>query len=278
MPEVRITDQTIISIDDMEFYDLVDRALLARVNQLTTYNLAQDQTTIFYQGKQGVNIDAIDQTKNITVTATNGFFDLGVLSLQTGKDVEIYDGATKFMQAPQLDQITTADGTTAITTQTAFGTAGAEIEYVYKLNGSGIVGATKYTQAATADATHFSYDPETKTITLPTGVFTANELIIAQYKYKAYGTAVSSDTQHFSKYANVIVNFSTRDICTKAITHSQVEIYNGKISGSFSMAAGDNPTVHNIEITAMPNICFSATQNLFEYRLVNPYIEEPAAP
>jgi hypothetical protein len=210
--EVKITDQIIKSVDRMTFYNLVTSEIMATVNQLSSINLNQTQDVVWYVGKNGVRLDGIDTNKNLEVTGTNGFIDLGVLSLQTGNDVQIYDGTTTFMESPYVDELVTADGLVATTALEAYSaTTGAEIAYVYKPVGSGILGALKFTQAATADATHFAYDPATKEITLPTGVFSAGESLVAQYNYKAVGTSISSDTQHFSKTAKVVIDLTTED-------------------------------------------------------------------
>ena len=175
-------------------------------------------------------------TKNVEVNFTNGYIDLGVMSLQTGSSVTIYDGVTTFMEAPYIDEIVTTDGISAITTYEAYSVPPfPEIAYIYKLNGSNITGSEKFEQAAVADATHFAYDPATKIIDLPTGVFDPNELLIAQYVYKAFGQRIVSDVEHFSLNAKVVVDLTTEDICTSQITHSQYIFPKARVDGNFEV-------------------------------------------
>ena len=270
--ELRITDQIIRSVDRMTLYDLVDDSIMATVNQLNNVNLEQSQDTTWYTGKQGVRLAGFDTNKNVELTAQNGFIDLATMATQTGSDIQTFDGTNTFMEAPYIDEIVTADGLTVATSKTAFSTTpGAEIAFIYKIHGSGIAGATRFTQAPVATATNFAYDPATNIITLPLGVFGANEVVIAQYNYRAFGTSISSDTQHFSKSARVVVDLTTQDICTDALTHSQIILPKAKIDGNFSIAVGDAPAVHNISVASTPSVCFGADRNLFTYQLVHYY-------
>lgn len=273
MPTLKITDQIIKSVDRYSFYDLTDESLMATVNQLSNVTLNQSQDTVWYEGKNKIKLAGLDTNKGLEVDATNGFIDSATMALQTGQDVVVYDGIEKFIEADHLDEIFTTDGTTAITTYEAYSpNAGAEITYVYKINGSSIAGSTKYTQAATAGTNNFAYDPTTKTITLPTGVFERGDVVLAQYRYKATGTSVSSDTEHFSKSARVVIDLTTSDICTDEITHSQIIVPKAKIDGNFSITVGDSPAVHNIKVTSTPSVCFGASKDLFTYQLVNPIV------
>ena len=270
---IKITDQIIKSVDRFTFYDLVDGAIMATINQINNANINQTQEVVWYQGKQGVRLAGFDRNKNVEVTCQNGYIDLATMSLQTGSDIEVFDGATKFIESPFIDEIFTADGVTAETTYEGYSSdPGAEIEYIYKVNGSSIAGSTKYTQSSSASADTFEYDPSTKTLTLPTGAFDADEVVLAQYKYKASGTAISSDTEHFSKSARVVIDLTTQDICTDATTHSQFIIPKAKIDGNFNVQVGDNPAVHNISMSCTPSVCFGEPKQLFTYQLVNPYI------
>jgi len=271
---VKITDQIIKSVDRMTFYDLVDGSIMATINQLNSASINQTQETVWYQGKQGVKLAGFDRNKGVEVTAQNGYIDLATMSLQSGSEINVFDGATKFIEAPYLDEIVTDDGVSAETAYEAYAAvAGAEIEYIYKIHGSSIAGSTKYTQAAAVDATHFAYDPVTKTITLPTGVFDAGDVVLAQYKYKATGTSIDSDTEHFSKSAKVVIDITCSDICTDALSHAQFIIPKGKIDGNFGVQMGDNPAIHNVQINCTPSVCFGASKQLFTYQVINPYTD-----
>ena len=270
---LKITDQIIKSVDKFTFYDLVDGSIMAMINQLNNVNLNQTQDTTWYLGKQGVRLAGFDTNKNLEVTAQNGFIDLATMGLQTGADIIVYDGATNFIEAPYIDELTTADGLKAKTTYAGYSNVvGAEIEFIYKLHGSGVAGAARFKQGAVASASEFAYDPLTKEITLPLSVFESGEVLLAQYKYKALGTSISSDTEHFSKSAKVVIDVTTTDICTDTLTHSQFVLPKAKIDGTFSIAMGDSPAVHNITLSATPSVCFGASKNLFTYQLVTPYI------
>jgi hypothetical protein len=239
---------------------------------LNTITLAQSQDTVWYEGKLGVRLAGIDTNKTVTLTAQNGMIDIGTMSLQTGSDIMTYDGSVgNLIAAPILEELVTADGLTVTLSDefTPAGGVGAEIEWIYKLNGSSISGATKFAQGSSASADEFEYDPATKEITLPTGgVFEAGEVLIVQYKYNASGISISSDTENFSKTAHVVVDLTVRDVCDKSLSHAQIDIPQGRVSGNFSLTAGNDPAVHDVEIEALSSICWGQNKNLFSYRIV----------
>ena len=271
MANNKITDQIIKSADRLTLYNLVDNTIMATVNQLQSVTIDNSQETVWYSGKSGQKIAGFDRNKAVEMTASNGYIDIGYLGAQTGSDVEVYDGVTKFIYSPYIDEIETADGITAKTSYTAYSAAtGAEIAYIYKLHGSGIVGAEKFTQDSAADATHFAYDPATGIIDLPTGVFDAGEILVAQYNYRASGTGIVNNSDSFSKSAKGVLDLTTQDICTDEITHSQFIFYKCKVDGNFSISIGDSPAVHQIKLSSTASTCFGANRNLFDYNLVNP--------
>jgi|GEM_PF-3584363 len=266
---IQVSDQIIKAVDSMEFYSLIDGSLEATLTQLNNVNIAQSVDTVWYIGKMGVRIAGFDQNKILEVTAQNGLIDLATLSLQTGSDIDLYDGITTFLDTPYLDQIKTDDGVTAVTKFTAFSTLpGAEIEYIYKVTGSSIAGAQKFTQADAEDDEHFTYDPSTKIITLPTDAFEAGTYFIAQYKYRAIGQSITSESDKFSKDARVIINLTLQDVCTKELNHGQFIIPFAKIDGNFTISAGDAPSVHNVAINALAGVCLNQSRELFSYRII----------
>ena len=273
--EIRVQDQVIKSVDRFSFYNLVDNSLEATVGQLNSASLNQTQDTQWYVGKQGVRLSGFDLNKQFEAEAVNGFIDIAMMGAQTGSDVTVHDTVDNFLATPIFDELTTANGTTAVTTFTAVGNGvGQEIDYVYLVTGSSIAGAQKFEQGATASETTFSYNPATKTITLPTGVFAEGGTVLAQYTYRGVGLQVVSDTESFSKTVKAVLDITTQDICTDELHHGQFIIPRAKVDGNFNIQVGDNPAVHNIKISALNSVCFGQPRELFSYRIIMGEAEE----
>lgn len=247
-----ISDKYLVQgIETITWFDLSNNVCEFIFDDLQEAEMNVDSETIYAEGKNGTRIGATDRNKTSTFTATNGTVVDGALAVQVGSEVE------KGVQTINnyMDIMTTADGTTATTEFFAVGATGAEIAYIYKKNSDGSLG-DKYPIAATASATAFAYDPATRAITLPTGVFAAGDELVAFYDTKAkVGKRVVNENNKFSKTGKAIFDIFVKDICTDKSYHAKITYYKAKMSGTFSLTFGSDFSTHNIEIEALSGGC-----------------------
>lgn len=247
-----ISDKYLVQgIETITWFDLATNVCEFIFDDLQEAEMSVESETIYAEGKNGTRIGATDRNKTSTFTATNGTIVDGALAVQVGSEVE------KGVQTINnyMDIMTTANGTTAVTEFFPVGTTGAEIAYIYKKNSDGSLG-DKYPIAATASASAFAFDPDTKTITLPTGAFAANDEIVAFYDTKAtVGKRVVNENNKFSKTGKAIFDIFVKDICTDKSYHAKITYYKAKMSGTFSLSFGSDFSTHNIEIEALSGGC-----------------------
>lgn len=254
-----ISDKYLVQgIETITWFDLSNNVCEFIFDDLQEAEMSVDSETIYAEGKNGTRIGATDRNKTSTFTATNGTIVDGALAVQVGSDVEVgVQTVNNYM-----DIMTTADGTTAVTEFYAVGSTGNEIAYIYKKNSDGSLG-DKYPIAAAASATAFSYDPETKTITLPTGVFAKDDEIVAFYDTKAkVGKKIVNENNKFSKTGKAIFDIFVKDICTDKSYHAKITYYKAKASGTFSLTFGSDFSTHNIEIEALSGGCAKGASTL----------------
>ena len=116
--------------------------------------------------------------------------------------------------------------------------------------------AHSYTQAASASATEFAYAPATKTITLPTDVFEANDEVVVDYnpKFKTYNR-IENSSEKFALTVKAIIDAWFTDLCTGADVPLQVVMEKAKVSGEIDLSLGDQAAVQNISIEALSTAC-----------------------
>ncbi len=254
-----ISDKYLVQgIETITWFDLANNVCKFIFDDLQEAEMSVDSETIYAEGKNGTRIGATDRNKTSTFTATNGTIVDGALAVQVGSEVE------KGVQTVNnyMDIMTTTNGTTAVTEFYAVGATGAEIAYIYKKNPDGSLG-DKYPIAAAASEAAFAYDPETKTITLPTGVFAANDEIVAFYDTKAkIGKRIVNENNKFSETGKAIFDIFVKDICNDKSYHAKITYYKAKMSGTFSLNFGSDFSTHNIEIEALSGGCAKGASTL----------------
>lgn len=246
------------NIERILAFDLTTGACDFIADDLQEAQLSVSSEIVYAEGKNGVKIGSADRNKESTFTATNGAIVDGILAAQLGTDVEI----GKFIVPNYMDIMTTTNGTSATTEFIAQGAAGNEIAFIYKRNTDGTLGA-KFPIAATASATAFAYNPETKVITLPTGVFSANDELVAFYDIEVDNAKrIQNAEDKFSKTDKVIFEVFAKDICTEKAYYATIIFYKGKISGTFDLSFGNDPSTQNLEITALSGGCNKGASKL----------------
>ena len=251
----------------------VSKLSITQIDQITTFNNANELELIMDEiqegninntqektditGKGGRKIGSLKKNKGVTVTATNGLLVGGALAAQTGSEVE--NGTFKV----RVTDIISVSSNEGATTQTAIGTAGAEIGTIYKKNSNGSLG-DKLTQAATASATgNFAYDPTTKKITFYEGDISDGDEVVAFYDVNVESAKISNNSETYSKVLKMYIDVTCQDNCDN-VYHGQFIIQRADFSGEFEIAMGNDPAVHSIEAESLAGGCTGST-NLWDF-------------
>ena len=249
------------SMERLSFFDLENEQCLFVVDDLQEATMTNEQETVYATGKNGIRIGAADTNKAARITATNGAIVEGVMAVQVGSDVV----TEKHIVPKQMFELTTADGTTVTLNIKPMGATGNEIPYIYKKNNDGTIGKS-YAIGASASADNFSYSPDTKVITLPTGAFTAGESVYMFYDIEVDGTKVIENREDkFSKTGLLIADIFAKDICTDKSYYGKIIMQKAKASGNFELTFGNDPSVHNMEFEAMSTGCGVGTKKLWDF-------------
>lgn len=217
--------------------------------------LSNNEEMIYGSGKAGRRISVLKRNKTASLAFTNGYVSMNQIATQTGDTVESSDTATLETQIYEVIKTVTGTPVAASTTYTAEGTAGSELLKIYKRNPDGSQG-TAYTQAASVSATEFTYNPSTKALVLPTGVFTevGTEIIVC-YTAKFKGKKVANDGDTFSKDGTAIVDLTIQSVCDDTLYHGILVMDRASANGTFEIVMGGEQTVQAFSCEALPNIC-----------------------
>lgn len=241
----------------------VSKLSITQIDQITCFNNANELEFIMDEiqegsinntqekaditGKGGRKIGSFKKNKAVTVSATNGVLVGGALAAQTGSEVE--QGTFKV----RVTDIMTVSGNKAATAQTAVGTTGAEIGTLYRKNANGSLGS-KLTQAATAAAGQFAYDPATKEITFFEGDLADGAEVVGFYDIQVEAAKISNDSETYSKTLKMYIDVTAQDSCDN-VYHCQFIIPRADFSGEFDLSMGTDPTVHAIQAESLAGGC-----------------------
>jgi hypothetical protein len=218
--------------------------------QSATFSNASDQ--VWATGLAGVRITGWDTNKTATLSFENGTITEGLLAVQTGTEVE---NLTNFSGlAKKAEIITVGTGVTSVTmTHLTTGTAGNELGWIYKRNPNDGSLTIRYPQGATASATEFSFDPATRTITLPTdGTFVAGDEVVVYYSpILAAAKRIHNAADSFPETVELYADCFFRNICNDKDYFAQIIMKKAKASGSFDWSMGGDPTVQGAEFEAL---------------------------
>ena len=183
------------------------------------------------------------------------------MAAQTGSEVE--SSETTKIRKPDIIDVPKG-ATTATTAYKAVGETGAEIITLCVLTSNGALG-TKYVQGVSASETEFTYNPDTKTITLPTDIAKDGDIkLVAFYDYEADGAKVVNKSDVFGKTLKVYVDCIGTDVCDREYK-CQFVIPRGQFSGEFSVSMGGDQTVQEFTINTLVDTCAGSSSELFEF-------------
>ena len=244
--------------------DLATKKHKVTLNDLKNFKINGSQDTVYAEGQDGAKLAAFDVNKVASITAENGSVDEGYLALQVGSEVvKVANGSAVLIR----EEFEVAEGSTSVTlSYKASGATGNEVRYIYKADSNGLPGEV-YTQNSATSDTEFTYDPETKTVALPTDAFKAGDTVIIDYHptFKEY-EEITNEADRFSMSGEIIVDAWFTDLCSEADVPLQLYLPKGKISGTIDLSAGDQAAVQGIEIEAMTRACAGDSKTLWTLR------------
>ena len=257
----QIDDFSITQFVDIEAYNRQTGYLDFKINEPQDLTITSGETTTENKGKNGRTILIKKSDKTLTGTGTNGVISAGLMLAQTGGEMIVDTHKVK------KSEVKTVGTTGTVTTEkVAIGTAGDEIGQIKVLANNGAITAT-YTQASSADATHFSYNPETKAITLPVSsgeqVIAEGARILFAYTREQDGTKITDPSDKFSETKELWIHCFGTDSCDNEY-FAAIYIPRCSFTGEFSLALGGDQTVQNFNFTALANLCNSTGGNLYE--------------
>lgn len=263
---VTINGFTITSLETIHAYNRTTGLCELYLDELQDTTIENTEDTQDITGKGDRLLKQIKKNKAVTVSGTSALIVGDLMSAQTGASVEnglvVSSNSTK-IRKPDIIEVAKS-ATTATTAFKAVGDTGAEISMLCLLESNGALG-TKYTQASAASATEFAYDPDTKTITLPTDIAKDGDIrVVAFYDYATEGTTITNSSDVFGKTLKVYVDCIGTDVCENEYK-CQFVIPRGQFSGEFSIAMGSDQTVQAFTINTLVDVCAGADGKLFDF-------------
>jgi len=238
---------TITSIETVSPFDRVTGDCLAVLDEIKNMSLKNSEDKSEVKGKGDETLFIIKKNKQLAGSGTSGYISGNLMAIQTGSEGVAGQVSFKKREVKTFVQ----NDTSVLTTETATGVAGKEI---LSLKITIADTTTKYTQAVTADATHFAYDTTTKTITLPTGVATADGEVEVVYNYEKTGAYIQNKSGTYGKTVELIIDCLGKNVCDE-IYHIQIEIPRADFTSNFDLAVGGDSTEHPFEFTGLKDKC-----------------------
>lgn len=243
------------------FSDTTGEALWS-ITQIRDASLNMSSETADVTDALGNTITQFDRSKNAEFSGTNALWDLGLSAAQFGSEKKIAGTDNKIV-TPAYEQLA-VNGSTVTLKNTPVGVTGAEIKYIYALNGDSTLGK-KYPIAPSATAEAFSLNG--KTITLPTSVKSGN--IAVFYDYEAENAIMlQNNASEFPKAGKFVLEVIGKDTCDKTATYVAYIVFpNAKLKTdndlSFTSDGG-----HAFSMQMMQDYCD------LEKRLFNIYVAQ----
>lgn len=259
MKTLQIGDFTYSEFTDVDVYERTTGLLDFRLEELQDFSLNHTQEETEITGRGGRVIGKKKKSKALTGSGTSGLISPGLLKVQTGGDVVYGDFKVKKSEAKIVA------GNTIVTDAVALGAPGAEIGEVKLFGAGGFLKAT-FTQGAEATGDNFTYNPATKTITLPDSEDIVDGMsIVYGYERAITGTRINDPSDKFSQVRELWVHCFATDQCDNTYC-ADIHIFRADFKGDFDLDLGGDQTTHNFSFDAMPDFCNKGTldNDLFE--------------
>ena len=262
----KMADLMITALDTIKGYSLVDAEPLFILDELQDATIAHSEETTDITGKQGRKLNTLKRNKAVTVSGTNGLLSSGLLETQVGGTFEEKDSTPVVWH-----EIVTVNGNTANTEFKAVGTAGAEIEALYILDGNN-VSEKKLMQGETPAEGEFAYDPETKALTFSDIADGTN--VAVYYTRNVAGHVLVNESDVYSAKCRLYIDGTAEDKCGNVYL-IQFYIPKADFNGNFEIAMGGDQVVHAFEANALAGSC-GGSGALWTYTVIGAQAEDAA--
>lgn len=228
----------------------VDMSIAAYLTNTKTTGLENTVEMVYPAGGRG-NVyvgGGFAHSRRATLSVTNATFNTEVMALQSG--TELYQGSTAIRY---YEVVTVGSDTTLKTKFKAIGTAGAEINFIYKVDPSNGTYEKSFSQVADSpEAGEFSYTSESKTFEFNTSETPKEGDVYAMsYEFQSADNAQVVSVTGDGIPATVLVTAYglAKDTCTGELFPCQVDGL-AQIDGNwnFDLAADGDPVVQNLSM------------------------------
>ena len=237
-----------------------DGSLLWALNQIEEPGLSVTTDSKDVVDALGTPIMTFERGKQAEFSAQNSLLDLGLLAAQSGSSKVAATGGAP-ITVPAMEEFNWTSGTDITLANTPIGTAGAEIPFIYTLNGDGTT-ATRYAVAADAGAGVFKVVAGTKKVTPPTNAV-AGERVLVIYYYSATGAedlgalSISNSAQNFPTAGKFIMEVIGCDVCNISVKYKAFLVFpQAKLLSDYNLDFTTDGK-HPFTIKAMQNYCDS---------------------
>lgn len=243
------------------------KEIKAYLEDLKTSGLENTAEMVYPVGGRG-NVyvgGGFSHSKRATLNVENATFNTEVMAIQNGTEVQTTGfNITKY-------EIVTVASNAATISETAAGTAGAEIGYAYIVNDDGTY-STKLTQDTAASTGKFSY--AAKTITF-SGLEDGTKVAVC-YEYVPSEAQLISVTADGIPATTLVTAYGlAKDVCTGKLYPCQVDgMAQVDANYTLDLSADGDPAVHALKLEFVKS-CTS--KRLYDFKIYTDDEDTPAS-
>lgn len=246
----QVGDFTITEFVDIAAYMRGSGLLDYLLEDLTDFTLNSTQEESEITGRNGRPIGKKKKFKKVDGSGTSGLISPGLMHTQTGGEIKYGKVKVKREETKPVS----GKGTTIVTDAVAVGTAGQEIGQIKLFDKGGILVGV-YEQGTVVSDEKFSYDPATKTISLPDNDnIEAGMRVLYAYEREVTATTINNPADKFSKTRELWIHCYAKDHCD-TIYRADCHIPRADFKGDFELDLGGDQTTHNFSFDALPDFC-----------------------
>lgn len=227
-----------------------DGSVMYSINQIEdpTLTITADEKTAV--DAMGTAIAAFNTAKNAEFSASNSLFDLSLLATQMGTEKKVATTGNKIV-TPIFETLDVTGGTVVLSHKPI----GGLLKAIYLLKGDSTLGK-KYLADTTAGAETFSFDPETKTITLPTQV-TSGQIFVEYEAEVDNAVEVTATATEFPRNGRFVMEVLGQDVCDPTqLVYAYVIFPNAKLDSNVDVNFSTDGK-HPFKLKCMQNYCDS---------------------
>ena len=254
---IRAPNLVITNVDTITAFDPTTGSYKWTLEEIESVSISQEETITEILGRKGRTTQLLKQNKTVRIAATNGYVSTDLMTTQAGGD-----SAVKLTQIAWADYLVVQNGT-AITTQRAYGTVGAEITSLHIRLPNGVLG-TQLQQDSSPGIGKFAYDPATKALSFASDVADGT-VIVARYRRRILADVVSSYIGRGAGRLSLYIDALAQDKCGN-MYRVQIHMPKADFSGNFTLDFGGDQTMHSFEAIALPGGC-GKKEDLWSYTI-----------